>query len=478
METRGSNGNAGFHLGRKRLPRSSEYRPRRMARLAEVVAGAAALSTLLSVSIPAAQSAGAYVVAAAETCDGWPRAPIETIPGICAGIVIAPQPGQFARRELRLPRSILPLSSSSFVIVDLGAWTGSNGAVWRLTLSPGRPPQLDRLLSGLQLPHGLGRGPDGHVYVGEMNRVFRFDPDAAKPQQTIEAVVTDLPGNRLHENRHPLSSFIFDGNGDLLINVGAPSDRCLDAEGQPKRTATGRCAETDGAEAPAAIRRYEYLGNGQWSSEFQTAARGLRNSLALARHSSGTIVQAENSIDYSDAARPFEELNVIGTGAHYGWPYCFDLDRTALDWTGASPMACTGSAHARPHTLLPPHSAPLGMLYYNGVMFPDLQGNLLIALHGYRQAGARLAAMEVAPDGLPPVKKGTRYSVYANGRIETRPYPAPAAEIRVLTPRWDVVRGRRPMGTPVGLAVADDGAIWVVEDKNATVLRFAVEKVK
>jgi glucose/arabinose dehydrogenase len=32
------------------------------------------------------------------------------------------------------------------------------------------------------------------------------------------------------------------------------------------------------------------------------------------------------------------------------------------------------------------------------------------------------------------------------------------------------------MGTPVGLAVADDGAIWVTEDKNATILRIAVDR--
>jgi len=50
------------------------------------------------------------------------------------------------------------------------------------------------------------------------------------------------------------------------------------------------------------------------------------------------------------------------------------------------------------------------------------------------------------------------------------------AESRVLTPGWDLKAGSRPMGTPVGMAVAADGALWVAEDKNATVLRIAVDR--
>jgi len=33
-----------------------------------------------------------------------------------------------------------------------------------------------------------------------------------------------------------------------------------------------------------------------------------------------------------------------------------------------------------------------------------------------------------------------------------------------------------PLGAPLGLAVAEDGAIWVVEDRNATILRIARDR--
>jgi glucose/arabinose dehydrogenase len=36
--------------------------------------------------------------------------------------------------------------------------------------------------------------------------------------------------------------------------------------------------------------------------------------------------------------------------------------------------------------------------------------------------------------------------------------------------------GVRPAGAPVGLTIAKDGAIWVADDRNATILRIAVDR--
>ena len=58
-------------------------------------------------------------------------------------------------------------------------------------------------------------------------RIFRFDPLAKDPAGTLEVVVTGLPDNKLHYNRHPLTHFLFDQDGDLLVNVGAPTDHCV-----------------------------------------------------------------------------------------------------------------------------------------------------------------------------------------------------------------------------------------------------------
>jgi glucose/arabinose dehydrogenase len=407
-----------------------------------------------------------------RTCDGFPRAAIEMVKGLCAGIVFAPPPeGQKpSRRTLRLPRTLMALPGGDMLVTDLGSWEPGHGSVWRLSAQQGRAAKLAPLLRRLDLPHTVLTGPDGRVYVGEMSRIIRFDPDAPHPQATVEVVVADLPANRLHDNRHPLSSFLFDGNGDLLVNVGAPTDQCAPKAGET------RCAEAEGDLPAAAVWRYPYQGDGHWSARPVVFARGLRNSLALARHPSGTILQAENSIDIPKADRPYDEINRLEAGHDYGWPYCVGAGDLAPAWARGG-FDCKGKAFDRPALLLPPHGAPLSLVYYDGAMFPQLEGRLLVSLHGYRATGSRIIAYEVDAAGVPLARAGAIYWTFEGGWPRRRAYVGgPAAEGLVLTPGWKAAPGRRPSGAPVGLAVAADGAIWVAEDRNGAILRFAKDR--
>lgn len=399
-------------------------------------------------------------------CDGYPRLAIGALRGMCAGLVVGPTV-QAPSRPLRLPRSLLQLDAATWLVTDLGAWDGTRGAVWRLRTRPGGAASLERVLDGLHLPHAIARGPDGRVYVGEMSRIIRFDPEAESPAATVETVVTGLPDNRLHANRHPLSRFVFLANGDLLVNVGAPSDQCAGAEA---RTASGLCAESEGALDAASLRVYPRGDEGGWSKDYRVFARGLRNSLALAVHPSGTVLQAENSYDFDSRWAPFEELNVVESGRHYGWPYCADAAQATPAWRDKAAW-CRSDAHAAPALLLPPHAAPLDMLWYQGAMFPALRDRLLMTWHGHRSVGGRIASFAVDARGVPVPDRRPRFPVYGQG---WRAYGAgPAATPVVLTPGWGVSRGSRPQGSPVGLAVADDGAIWVADDRAGLVIRFA-----
>jgi glucose/arabinose dehydrogenase len=412
-----------------------------------------------------ASAADRYTVGT-DTCDGYPRAPIAMARGMCAGMVVAP-PEKFAERSLKFPRLLLQISDGDWLVTDLVAWGSKSGKVFRLTALPGQPATLKPLLTGLQMPHGLARGPDGKIYIGEMNRIIRFDPDAADPQSTIEAVATNLPDNRLHEDRHPLTFFIFDHNNDLLVDVGAPTDQCL-KDGKP----IGEDC-TERSEGRAAVRRYAYQGDGKWEDDYTLFATGLRNSLALVQHHSGTILQAENNMDFPNVDTPFEELNVLHDGGDYGWPYCYEMDKAAAGWG----KDC--SQYRAPVRLLPPHAAPLSMLYYDGTMFARLRGQLLMSWHGYQPTGARIAAFAVDTRGIPLPTHHARYENWAGPNSDDtveKDYPASASTAFLLTPGWNAVPGTRPKGAPVGLAVARDGAIWVTEDKNATILRIARDR--
>ena len=434
------------------------------------------LGTLVCLGTLGAAGAERIYHTSDATCDGWPRAPIGMAPGFCAGIVVSP-PADFNARTIRLPRVLLPLpGGKDFLVTDTGKWNGPGGAVFRITAERGQPTVITPILTDLYMPHAMMRGPDGKVYVNEQGRIFRFDPLAADPKATVETVIADAPDTRTRYNFHPLSSFIFDTNNDMLLSVGAPSDQCL-KDGKPDGTTF--CAQSEGDYMAAGIRRYAYLGDGKWSPSFTIMARGLRNSVALARHSSGTLLQADNGMDFSPADSPFEKLNVLRQGAHYGWPYCYDMTGTNPAWADAHVMDCNSSAYAKPVRLLPPHGAPLSMLYYDGAMFPQLRGKLLIALHGYRPAGSRIAAFTVDRRGIPLGVRNAHYDMYATpsgDEITSLPYPGPASEPLLLTPGWNNVDGLHPRGAPVGLAVAEDGAIWVAENTNATILRIARDR--
>jgi glucose/arabinose dehydrogenase len=218
----------------------------------------------------------------------------------------------------------------------------------------------------------------------------------------------------------------------MLVAVGAPSDQCLvgpPSSKDSKPDGTTFCAQSEGDYMAAGIRRYTYLGDGKWSSSFTVMARGLRNSVAMVRHSSGTLLQAENSVDFAPADTPFEEFNVLKEGAHYGWPYCYDMHGTNPIWGPKHVMDCNGSAYTPPVRLLPPHSAPLSMLYYDGKMFPELKGKLILSMHGYRVAGARIGAFTVDAKGVPVLTPNAHYAAYA-GRTATRLSACPIRDRR------------------------------------------------
>lgn len=432
---------------------------------------AAALTILLTAAIlslpatPASARRAAQAYAISGDCAGHPATTVRMVAGACLGLVWQ----RTGNAGPRMPRDLLELDDGDWLVTDLGGWDAGQGVLWRMSPQRDGTVHWTRLMRGLSMPHTLARGPDGRIYVAEMSRIFALDPARLTEDVTGVPVVEGLPDNRLHENRHPLSAFIFDGDGSLLVNVGAPTDRCLTAAGQLNRIARGLCAENDDQ---AMVRRYAFLGGGRggghWSADWTVFASGLRNSLAMVRHASGAIYQGENSVDLNTPERPFDEINQLVAGRHYGWPYCTDRATAMPGWTAAQAQCGRRSA---PVSLLPPHAAPLDMLYYDGAMFPEWRGRMLMSWHGHRRAAGRIVAIETDTDGAPLTDTRAHYAIYPRG---SRPYPAdaPAPRAVVLTPGWSK-QAEHPQGSPVGMAVARDGSIWVADDRAAAILRIA-----
>ena len=457
----------------------------------------AAVLGLISVASSEPLRRSGYAVGA-DTCGNgdlaFPSIQIDMMAGFCAGLVASEED------RLSFPRSIVQVPGRDlFVVADMGGWGHSDG---RLLLLDPRAPQggrLKELLAGIEYPFGLAIGPDKKLYASTAETIFRFDPLADNPRGTVETIIRHLPGRRiklpdgtrLEESAHPLKQFVFDKHGRLFVNVGSHSDDCI-----TPAPITKPCAAAEGAEALASIWLFAPPAGGVFPAlkpgdpdpPHTVYARGLRNSMALALHpnfpdAGSAFLQGENSRDLPDIFKPNEEINAIVQGGHYGWPYWYDLStpspefRTVLQ-SGPYKSFCTaGALYKPPLSLLPPHGAPLAMLYYRGGKFPELEGKLLVGLHGYRPTGSRVLVYGVDDRGFPkPSPAPVRYHVSCAAEptrsFQTEAGDVAAAPFDELIAGWHRVNGARPQGAPVGMTVAEDGAIWLVEDKNRSVIRI------
>jgi glucose/arabinose dehydrogenase len=379
-----------------------------------------------------------YQVDTEVLCGGYPRINLTTAKGTCLGIVASKEDG------LIRPRRIVQVPSGDFFITDMVSWANNVGLVWKL--NP-KTKKLTKIFTKVDHAHGLGLGPDGLVYVGTSATVFRFDPN--NPKETKEIVIDDLPSG----GNHPMSHFIFTFEGDLIVNVGAPSDQCLNN----KKKGQYPCPESEGDDPEASLRLYKRNEKGEYPS-YQVIAQGLRNSMALALSPiNGQLFQGENGMDFKGEGTPLEEINLIQTGAHYGWPYCYEDGKLnpmyKRRWRHRHLPKIDCSVYQSPVATLPAHSAPLDMLFYQGEMFPEFKDKLIVSLHGYRPAGQRIVTLNLNENLLPTT----------------------SSKEEIVT-NWAAKSNNNPKGAPVGMTVANDGSLWFVEDKNKTVMVMAKGK--
>jgi glucose/arabinose dehydrogenase len=295
----------------------------------------------------------------------------------------------------------------------------------------GRADRTVTVLQDLDAPHGIAF-QNGKLYVTEIKAVRRYDWDEAQLRATNGQKLAEYPGSG---GGHSTRTLVF-WNGKMYISAGSSCNVCKDED--PHR---------------AAVMEFNDDGSGE-----RIFASGLRNAVGLAVNPrTNTIWATDNGRDWLGDNLPPDEVNELGTtGGNFGWPYCYG--NRVRDVSQSKDYDCSKTVPAKIE--IQAHSAPLGLAFYTGTMFPaEYRGDLFVALHGSWNrsvpTGYKVIRIKLDDKGQP---RGG-YEDFITGWI--RP-----AETRKGV--W--------MGRPVGIAVGPDGAMYVSDDSAGVIYRLTWEK--
>ncbi|MDH3732222.1 MAG: PQQ-dependent sugar dehydrogenase, partial [Gemmatimonadota bacterium] len=319
---------------------------------------------------------------------------------------------EFARDVTR-PRS-LALGDDGTVYVGTYFFTaGLTSPVYALIDREGdyRVDEIREIRNGWGTPNGVDYH-DGSLFVSNEHQVWRIDDidstlDNPQPHLLFDGLPTRAETAEATDVGHFWRYLRYGPDDRLYVPVGTRWSFLVGAH-------TANDLNDDWRYST--IVRMDPDG-----SNVEVFATGVRNSLGMDFHpSTGDLYFTDNgaSWPFSDPRFydiPPDEVNrATGPGQDFGFPYVH----------GRLPDPLIGAS--APGGLVPPvyefegHTAPLGMRFYTGDMFPpEYQGAIFVAEHGTEPttpttsrsqvSGDRISVIRLGPDGTP-----NDYEVFAS----------------------------------------------------------------
>jgi glucose/arabinose dehydrogenase len=290
-----------------------------------------------------------------------------------------------------------------------------------------RAQRVLTVLKDLNGPNSL-QFHNGKLYVAEVTRVVRYDWDEANLRASNPQKIADLPSSG---GGHMTRTILF-ANGKMYVSVGSSCNVCVEKD--PRR---------------AAVLEFNDDGSGQ-----RIFASGLRNAVGLAFDPrTGTVWASDNGRDWLGDNLPPDEVNNLGkNGGDFGFPYCYGNRVPDLKFSSDAASKCAKTIP--PVVDLPAHSAPLGIAFNEGSMFPaDYRGNLFVAYHGSWNRS------------IPTGYKVVRIKLDSN----SKPEGIEDFATGWLPPGATLIT--RKMGRPVGVLFGSDGSLYISDDRSGAIYR-------
>jgi glucose/arabinose dehydrogenase len=296
----------------------------------------------------------------------------------------------------------------------------------------GKADRVVTVLRGLNEPHGIAFH-EGKLYVAENDKVRRYDWDESNLRATNPKMIADLPTGGGHSTR----SLVFKAD-KMYVSAGSSCNACIEKD--PRRAAV-----------------MEFNPDG---SDKKIFAKGLRNAVGLAVNpKTGTVWVTVNGRDWLGDDLPTETIYDLGKdGGDAGWPYCYGDRVPDSNFTKAGDDRC--KSVFEPKVQMQAHSAPLGLAFYEGSMFPpEYRNNIFVAFHGSWNRSV--------PTG------------YKIIRVKLDDQGQPIGGAQDFITGWlapgETKRGRW-MGRPVGIAFGSDGSMYLSDDSGEVIYRITYGK--
>jgi glucose/arabinose dehydrogenase len=248
-------------------------------------------------------------------------------------------------------------------------------------------------------------------------------------------MVPDIPGGgRLRGGGHWTRDVAFSLDGKrMFVSVGSHSN------------------DDDSDTHPEEFHRADILEFTPEGKNLKVFASGIRNPVGIAVHpQTGELWTSVNERDELGDNLVPDYVTHVQEGGFYGWPWWYMGPHQDPRQKGKHPEL--KSKVITPDVLVQPHNASLEMTFYDGKQFPsEYAGEIFAAEHGSWNKAVR-TGYEVIRVRMKGGHATGEYQDFLTGFV---------------LPNGDV------WGRPVGVAVAQDGALIVTDDGSNTVWRIS-----
>ena len=292
------------------------------------------------------------------------------------------------------------------------------------------------------LDRPMGMAFDGnYFYVACSGALLRYDYTSGQTTATgTPTKLADLPGGAQHPAR---SLMIY--NNKMYVGIGSSQNATVE---QDARRTT--------------IQEFNLDGSGQ-----ATYASGLRNPQGMDVNPArpGEIWTVSNERDLLGDDLVPDYVTAVPRGGFFGYPWVY-LSPNNPDPRVPGPVPAVVASTRTPEVLLRAHSAALGLTFYKGTAFPaDARGDLFVTMRGSwnraEGSGYKVVRIRMNAAGLPETAgadgRGAGYEDFVTG--------------------WHLNDGQRAApqvwGRPVGITVANDGALLIAEDGAGVIWRVS-----